>query len=48
MSSVDIGGYGIARLEAEAEVDIYPQQILTKTDNEDETSGYEGLGSLFG
>ena len=48
MSSVDIGGYGIARQEDEAEVDIYPQQILTKTDNEDETSGFEGLGSLFG
>ena len=43
-SSVDI----CTNTNTEVEVDIYPQQILTKTDNEDETSGFDGLGSLFG
>ena len=47
-SSVDFSEF----TNTEVEVDIYPQQILTKTDNEDETAGesagFEGLGSLFG
>ena len=47
-SSVDI----CTNTNTEVEVDIYPQQILTKTDNEDETAGesagFEGQWSLFG
>lgn len=45
-SSVDMR----TNTNTEVEVDIYPQQILTKTDDEgdDETCGFGGLGELFG